>query len=240
VKSPLEAAQHVMEKIKQRISKAETASGFVYGFRRPGCDLIKIGMTTKTVAERLRAIGTQCNYTPTVVFRVATNHAMKVEHLVHRQFYRQNRRECLVNDLCNNGSGCPSKHREWFEGVSDTYAETVVRAWVSWINLEPYDMDGYLKRAWVFQTKIFDLSASGDIWMRWTKITLVKEVKKEVKDEALDAAIKTEKALSVLSGLSSQLVPPKSEVSVTTAEIREGISVLAAPVSVSSPVHVLA
>lgn len=239
-KSPLEAARHVMEKIKEKISKAEFASGFVYGFRRPGCDLIKIGYTTKTAAERLRAIGRQCKYTPSLVFTVATNHAHKVEHLVHRQFYRQNRRESLINCLCNNGRGCPTKHKEWFEGVSDTYAEAAVRAWVSWISLEPYDNAGFLKETWVAQTKIFDLSAPGDIWMRWTKITLVKEVKKEVRDEALDSAIKTEKVLSVVSELSSQLVPPKSEVLVTTAEVRGGISALAAPASLSTPINVMA
>jgi hypothetical protein len=228
-----------MEKIMEKISKAEFAPGFVYGFRRSGCPLIKIGTTNKSVAERLRAIGTRCNYTPTVVFQVPTNHAMKVEHLVHRHLYRQNRRECLVNGLCNNGNGCPTRHKEWFEGASDTYAEDVVKAWVGWINLEPYDKDGYLKEAWVFQTKVFNLSDSGDIWMRWAKITLV-EVKKEAKDESLDAAIKTEKVLSVLPGLSSQLFPPKPEFSVTTTEIRGDLSGLAAPVSVSSPVNVLA
>jgi hypothetical protein len=229
-----------MEKIKEKITKAEFAAGFVYGFRRPGCDLIKIGMTTKTVAERLRTIGARCHYTPTVVFEIATNYAMKVEHLVHRQLYRQNRRECLVNELCNKGRGCSSRHKEWFEGVSDEYAELVVRAWVRWMNLKPYDLEGCLKHAWVIQAKLFDLTAPGDIWLRWTEITLMKAIKKEAEEEAFDAAIKAEKVLGTVSELSSQLVVRKSEVSLTVREIKGLGSGLVLPLSHSSPVDVFA
>lgn len=236
-KSPLKAAEYVMEKIKEKISTRELLSGFVYGFRRPGCDLIKIGTTTTKVAERMRRIATQCNYTPIVVFEVATKYAMKVEHLVHRQLYRQNRRECMIDSLCNGGRGCASRHKEWFEGVSDMYAEAVVRAWVRWINLEPYDAEGFLKPAWIIQTKLFNLNATGDIWMRWTEIALVKVPKEEPKEEAINVAIKAEKVLRTARELSSQLAPPKSKVSTTLSEIRE---VIPAPGSFCNSVAVLA
>jgi hypothetical protein len=206
VKTPIQVARYVMAKIEDRISPAEKPSGFVYGFRRPGCDLIKIGVTNKTVYERINTIGRSCKYNPIVVFAVETKHAMKVEHLVHRQLHRQNRRECLVSGRCNNGRGCPSKHKEWFEGVSDAYAENVVRAWARWIERDPYDVDGYLKNVWVMEAQRFDLSAQGDIWRRWTSTTL-NDIQRE-SDEALYAAIVTERFLSSLSRLS----PPESEV----------------------------
>jgi hypothetical protein len=239
VKSPLKAAEHVRAKIRQKISPQELPSGFVYGFRRPGCDLIKIGTTTKTVAKRLGSIASQCKYTPNVVFQVATNHAMKVEHLVHLQFYRQNRRECLIDGRCNGGRGCAARHKEWFEGVSDTYAEAVVRAWVRWMNLEPYDVGGLLKEAWLVQAKLFNLNSPGDIWMRWTEITLVKTAREEVEEEAIDDVIRAEKVLRTVNELSSQLVPPKS-VSTASREIRERYSGLAAPVTLSGQVDVFA
>lgn len=240
VKSSLKAATYVMEKIAEKISPAEFPAGFVYGFRRPGCDLIKIGTTTTTVAQRMRGIGTQCKYTPIVVFQIFTQHAMKVEHLVHRQLYKHNRRECLVNDHCNNGAGCTSRHKEWFEGVSDKDAEAIVRAWVSWIDLEPYDEKGHLKHVWVARTKLFDLTAAGDTWMRWTKITLVSAMREEIKEEAIDAAIKAEEILGAVSRLSSQLVVPISAFSSTAREIREGYSSYVAPVSLPSSVDVFA
>ena len=146
-----------------------------------------------------------------VVFQVATNHAMKVEHLVHQQLYLQIRRECLVNGRCNEGRGCAARHKEWFEGVSDAYAEAVVRSCVRWMALVPYDEEGVLKRAWVVQSKLFDLNMPGDIWMQWTEITLARTVEEEDKDKALDAVIKTEKVLGLGSSLSSQLAIPKSE-----------------------------
>jgi hypothetical protein len=222
-KSPLQTAEYVMEKITAKISANEKAAGFVYGYRRSGCELIKIGTTTRTVAQRMSEIRRECRYESKVVFEIYTKHAMKVEKLVHRHLYSQNRHECLIDAACNGGKGCHKKHKEWFEGVSDDYAVSVAQAWVDWISLEPYDHEGVLKVEWVQQTKLFELRASGDIWMRWTKITAVKEeIKDEITEECISLAeIKKEEVIEITPGPSGEPQLPRYGLSVTVTEIIE-------------------
>lgn len=61
------ATRKLISKIQASISSNEQKSGWVYGFKRPNCSLIKIGTTTKTPRERLDTIGSNCNYTPELV-----------------------------------------------------------------------------------------------------------------------------------------------------------------------------
>lgn len=169
------AAEYLMKKIEEKISVGEVDDGYVYGFRRPDCELIKIGFTTTSTERRMRDIERDCKYPPQLVFKVETKHAMKVERLVHRHLHRERRKEILVNEACNDGKGCKKRHHEWFEGISNEYAQSVVQAWAGWIELRPYDEEGRLKPMWIEQIKLLNLYGDGDIWMEWTAIRVPKE-----------------------------------------------------------------
>jgi hypothetical protein len=86
----------------------------------------------------------------TIVFEEATEHAKKVEFLVHRHLHKYRRREILISGACNGGKGCRHVHKEWFD-VSSDLASFVVNAWVRWMSNVPYDEIGYLKPIWIEQ-----------------------------------------------------------------------------------------
>jgi hypothetical protein len=203
-KTPLQAAQHVMHEIQAAITPRKAKSGIVYGFQRPGCDLIKVGFTTRTVDIRMNEFAQNCHYRPKVLFEVPTCNAEKVECLVHRHLYQSKRKEMGMDGLCNEGRGCTSRHEEWFEGLTPTYVESVVMAWTRWMKLEPYDENRVLKSVWAEAARTFDLNASGDIWIEWTRMTPVK------KEDPSDNPVDLKTVLEVLVRLRSMLGESRS------------------------------
>ncbi|TLD30368.1 hypothetical protein PspLS_02664 [Pyricularia sp. CBS 133598] len=124
--------------------------GYVYVFSLPSHEAVsppighvKIGMTTRSVPDRMRRIASTCKYEPLVVYSVFTRYPLRVERLCHAQLRGQRRRE---SPGC---PGCGRAHREWVE-ASPPEAERVVCFWSKWIeHTEPYNEDtGELKSEW--------------------------------------------------------------------------------------------
>ncbi|KAI6252811.1 hypothetical protein MCOR27_010512 [Pyricularia oryzae] len=129
---------------------AAAGGGYVYVFCLPLHEAVspptrhvKIGMTTRSVPDRMRRIASACRYEPSVVCSAFTRYPLRVERLCHAQLRGQRRRE---SPGC---PGCGRAHREWFE-VSQPEAERVMCFWSEWIeHAEPYNKDtGELKSEW--------------------------------------------------------------------------------------------
>jgi hypothetical protein len=131
-----------------------------------------------------------CRYDPEIVFEEATEHANKVEFLVHRHLHKHRRREILISGACNSGKGCRHVHTEWFD-VSSDLASFVVSAWVRWMSNSPYNENGYLKPIWIEQVKFFNWNWRSNIWNEWTNST-VSEDKRRAVTEVLITSIKNE------------------------------------------------
>ncbi|KIN03866.1 hypothetical protein OIDMADRAFT_177952 [Oidiodendron maius Zn] len=186
-----QAVKEVKKLIERKIIPNEKEKGIVYIFRRPDCVLIKIGYTTEeTIQKRMKGFKRLCGYVPIVIHQVSTEHAMKVESLVHRHLHKQRRKETLIYGACNEGKGCTVHHKEWFV-VSDELAKSTVEAWVSWMNQKPYDANGCLKPVWTEHVKLYNWNWRDGMWTEWTSITIPNDIGKVVK-EVLDVAIKTE------------------------------------------------
>jgi hypothetical protein len=230
-KSAPEALSALLETLNAPLSPTDLKPGYIYGFRRVGCDLIKIGRAA-SVEERLKEWGTQCRYVPQKTFSVETQYVQRVEHLIQRQLYKYRRREVLKvlgepDKQCNDGNGCTRQHQEWFEGVSDKYAEAVAQAWANWIKCEQpyirYDNEYCLKEVWLEEAKLLDLSAGGDIWMKQTRSTLVSTTKIELESSeqtGSESTIKLEEAIESQQKDQYELI--KSEITQRVEEIEPG------------------
>ena len=132
---------------------SEYAPGSVYIFSRsdtPG--LFKIGYTKNEPAKRLSYIGRQCHYTPHLRFSIRCKHARRLESLVHKYFHKERRRETSGCGLCNNGRGCQTVHKEWFEVELNTVVR-VLKMLAGWIDgMQPYE-NGFLRQSWVDKMK---------------------------------------------------------------------------------------
>ncbi|KAI6352245.1 hypothetical protein MCOR25_009466 [Pyricularia grisea] len=129
---------------------ADSGGGYVYVFCLPVDEAVspptrhvKIGMTTRSVPDRMRRIASACRYEPSVVCSVSTRYPLRVERLCHAQLRGRRRRE---SPSC---PGCGRAHREWFE-VGPPEAERVVCFWSEWMeHTEPYNEGtGELKSEW--------------------------------------------------------------------------------------------
>lgn len=186
-----QAVKEVKKLIERKIIPKEKEKGIVYIFRRPDCVLIKIGYTKEeTIQKRMKGFERLCGYVPIVIHQESTEHAKKVEALVHRHLHKQRRQETLIYGACNEGKGCTVHHKEWFV-VSDELAKSTVEAWVSWMNQKPYDANGCLKPVWTEHVKLFNWNWRDGMWTEWTSMTIPNDIGKVVK-EVLDVDIKIE------------------------------------------------
>jgi hypothetical protein len=111
-----QATAEIRKIIEKQLGERETESGIVYVYRRPDCELLKISFTGgATTKPRMDSIKKVCRYDPEIVFEEATEHAKKVEFLVHRHLHKHRRREILISGACNGGKGCRHVHKEWFD-----------------------------------------------------------------------------------------------------------------------------
>ncbi|MCJ1363797.1 hypothetical protein MMC16_002906 [Acarospora aff. strigata] len=156
----------------QRLTKRDMKDGYIYPFTRassPG--YVKIGVTTRTVDERLQEWSRQCKYVPHNETRNEKRmipNAHQIERLILAELALYRRKE----SVCNGGAGCPKKHKEWVEVGIDLALEVIDR-WCSWAEKKPYDDDGVLKEEWRAHTKVsvraalIDEQDQGNRWQEW-------------------------------------------------------------------------
>lgn len=119
--------------------------GDIYAFGRefsPG--MIKIGYSRNT-EKRMKDIRRKCKYEPILAHRIRNvPHNTRAERLIHYDLLPYWRRELI----CNNGLGCETRHREWFECSLKLATRSMdnISKWL--IEAEPYDADGFLKPEW--------------------------------------------------------------------------------------------
>lgn len=162
--------QRMMKKmfdaISRPLSERDQKFGYIYSFQREDWGYIKIGVTCKDAKKRVKMWGKSCNYEPKSLLEIAVPQAFRVERLIHLELENERCRENLVNGLCNNGTGCPKKHTEWFR-VEFTRVEKAVAIWKRFVESEPYDEKHVLKSWWQQQLKEIDLASHLNPWIHW-------------------------------------------------------------------------
>lgn len=135
----------VASKLCQKFGKDDFKYGRVYVFRNPSFPgFVKIGWTTKQVAERLSQWRGKCgDKSADLVHGTGIlRHGQRAEKLAHAELAEDWR----VLKQCD---GCKLSHNEWFE-VSEERATQVVKTWATFLTLaNPYCEKGYLKDTWV-------------------------------------------------------------------------------------------
>lgn len=134
----------VLKRPLARVDRNRQGHIYVYSF--PGqFGQVKIGYTSKSVAERLAGWRSTCKHDPQCIYpteldqAVMICHPNKVERLVHAELnqYRHKEMKC---------HGCAGNHEEWFLVPRYEYAREVVQKWIKWIATGPYNTEtGYLK-----------------------------------------------------------------------------------------------
>ncbi|KAL8963900.1 MAG: hypothetical protein Q9183_004863, partial [Haloplaca sp. 2 TL-2023] len=115
-KSRAHTERYVRGVIMKDLVLREEKGGFIYIYWFPGnFGHLKIGVTTRSPAERLREWQKQCGHDPILIYpaaeenRVMIPHVYRVEKLVHAQLRDVRRKETRCEK-------CQKCHREWFEG----------------------------------------------------------------------------------------------------------------------------
>ncbi|KAL9603811.1 MAG: hypothetical protein Q9219_000920 [cf. Caloplaca sp. 3 TL-2023] len=129
----------VREALTKKFGKREaTQAGVIYIYWFPGnFGYVKIGVTGKSVEERLRGWKNKCKHIPYPVFplsqvdQIAIPHIYRVENLIKAQLRDRRRKEVQCH-------GCRRPHNEWFE-ISKEEAIAVVRKWSAWMRENPYE-----------------------------------------------------------------------------------------------------
>ena len=127
--------------IKRPLLKRESMpghEGWIYMYFFPGnFGFLKIGVTTKNVADRLRGWEGQCKHRVYLLYPefldewASMPHVYRVEKLIQAELRSRRRQETRCQ-------GCFRCHTEWFEvGLPD--AKKVVQKWSSWIRSNPYE-----------------------------------------------------------------------------------------------------
>jgi len=137
----------IYAKIQKPLTKNDRIAGALYLFTRdssPG--VVKIGLTTRTVAERMKAWQWMCHYIPRVQHEIrSVPHVYRAELLVHLELADFWRRETK----CKHNPECLTRHKEWFQ-VDVERAQEVMNKWTQWLQLaRPYHADGSLRSEWV-------------------------------------------------------------------------------------------
>ncbi|KAL8832552.1 MAG: hypothetical protein Q9170_004843 [Blastenia crenularia] len=140
---PLAQAQICTERfvtgaITQNLTPKEQKTGLIYIYWFPGnFGHIKIGVTTRAVAVRLREWETKCKHKTHLDFPLneadqeLIPHVFRVEKIVQAQLRNSQKKEMRCN-------GCGKCHKEWFERSKDE-AIAAVRYWSTWIRKNPYE-----------------------------------------------------------------------------------------------------
>jgi hypothetical protein len=166
---PIQSTEKMLETIydviSRPLSEQHRKPGYIYGFQRENNGHIKIGVT-KDVEARMRQWANSCHYEPKILLKIAVPHAFRVERLIQLHLQNERFRENLVDGLCNSGSGCPSKHQEWFK-VGLERVQKVIGIWKRFMESEPYDEKYALKSWWKQHLKKIHLCSNFDLWLDW-------------------------------------------------------------------------
>ncbi|KAF2184919.1 hypothetical protein K469DRAFT_708700 [Zopfia rhizophila CBS 207.26] len=194
-RSPKEVDESIRDIVQERIRPAE---GYIYVLKAPKSfdrqgPLVRIGVA-KNVANRIKDLERTCGFQDLVEcenpMRMPLPFRMyqKAEKLIHAELH--NFRQPL---LCK-GAHAPQEninHKKWF-AVSEHVAVSTVQRWQRFIEQEPYDDIGMLKRHWSVMMstandhlseaheEIYDHEKRHERWTSWL-------------DEAIKKAPRTER-----------------------------------------------
>jgi T5orf172 domain len=132
--------------LTRSLTSRELKPGYIYIYWYPGnFGYLKIGVTTKTIAERLKTWETRCKRKPLCVYPKKeeekekwTSHIYRVEALVKAELKHHQRKGRCVN--------CGTEHQEWFE-IPKESALSVVEKWRSWMVEKPRYVQ--TRQAWI-------------------------------------------------------------------------------------------
>jgi hypothetical protein len=201
--------KHLYDMIIRPFGKKDKEKGYLYRFKRPGSNLIKVGYTNR-LETRMEELRKGCNQELTVILSEPATHAYKMETLVHAALYQERRHEVLVNGLCNGGKGCSTRHREWI-AVTEARLRAVVSKLSRWFDAEPYE-NGILKPKWVEhidKVRKSQLTDLIDQWEAWLEIPVHVTETTTTKTEVVDD-----------KGLVTADIDEKTESGVPTTEIK--------------------
>lgn len=85
-KSASAASVLYFQTLRKQLTDSDRHHGYIYGYRRDGCELIEIGHT-KSVEDRMKRWALTCEYMPIVKFQVETDYAQRVERLIQTHNY---------------------------------------------------------------------------------------------------------------------------------------------------------
>lgn len=136
--APVPSHAQVGLKLQKELNEAlkETEEGFVYIYKIKGHDdLVKIGFTQRTVADRHEDWQFSCNRKVICIYPEAQDdkkvkYARRIEALCHAQLAH-----CKTEVYCD---ACMSRHIEWFK-IDDKEAIAIVKSWSKWAQSEPYE-----------------------------------------------------------------------------------------------------
>ena len=136
--APAPPRAKLREKLQMELNEAikETEDGFIYIYKIKGHDdLVKIGFTHRTVADRHEDWQFSCNREVICIYPETQEHkkvkyARRIEALCHKQLAH-----CKTEVYCD---ACMSRHTEWFK-IDDQEAIAIVKSWSKWANSEPYE-----------------------------------------------------------------------------------------------------
>ncbi|KAI9726541.1 MAG: hypothetical protein M1834_008983 [Cirrosporium novae-zelandiae] len=150
------------------LSLRDEHPGYVYAFtRRTTPSHIKIGITERSVGQRLAQWEGKCNYSPYELFSKPTPNVYIAERLVATSLSLYRRRETV----CNGGHGCFQHHREWYE-VEESVARKWVTLWTTFLSLAVYNHHGLMNQEWREWVETFTLDDKSvvdesSLWRAW-------------------------------------------------------------------------
>lgn len=134
VPSHIQVKKKLQTELNETVKEAE--EGFVYIYKIKGHDdLVKIGFTHRTVADRHEDWQFSCNREVICIYPEAQDdqkvkYARRIEALCHAQLAH-----CKTEVYCD---ACLSRHVEWFK-IDDKEAIAIVKSWSKWAASEPYE-----------------------------------------------------------------------------------------------------
>jgi hypothetical protein len=183
-----------MSLLTQPLCKSDRP-GHVYAFVRessPG--YVNISRATDGAIKQTVVEVQSCNYSATIVAdncQQPTAWSKQLERLVYAELIMHRRKE----RHCNNKTGCPTVHDEWFEMEGDAAAATIER-WRAWINLGVYDArTRKLSRNWADRLQRKPVHETWEAWLRqWMPPAESKDLSRIAQQELPDAGSEEEKA----------------------------------------------
>ncbi|KAL8782232.1 MAG: hypothetical protein Q9213_005562 [Squamulea squamosa] len=113
-------------------------AGLIYIYWFPGnFGHIKIGLTTRTIEERMREWQSKCSHDIHLEYPkdekdcVPIPHVHRVENLIKQQLRHVRRKEIGCR-------GCKKNHNEWYENALQE-AVDAIRKWSAWMRKNPYE-----------------------------------------------------------------------------------------------------